>query len=55
MCEWENCWVNPMSVLGEANDLFTGFGKPLFLELAFGVRKAREGLLSQYWHVCCNH
>lgn len=45
------CWVNPTSVLWEANDLYTSFGKALLLELVFGIKEAHEGLLDPYWLV----
>lgn len=42
---YQKCWVSLTSVLGEANDLYKGFEKLLFLKLAFRIRE----LSKTYW------
>lgn len=46
LCERENCWISPTSILGEANDLYIGGGKTIFVELNFRKIEAHERLLS---------
>lgn len=40
MCEEENYWATPSSLLGEANELYISFRKALLLELIFKVTRA---------------
>lgn len=39
-----------MSFLGEANNLYVGFMKFLFVKLTFGVREAYKSLLNHIGH-----